>query len=74
MDKAITEKTRQWVAGADVEPDPTCYAIGSAYMQNIRCGCGKRFVTDSGGMLHALRCPKADCMEYQGDDGVWRQA
>lgn len=71
MDNVITEKTRQWASGVDIDPDPTCYAIGSSYAQNIRCGCGERFVTDGKAMFHAMRCPKADRMEYQGKDGVW---
>lgn len=71
MVSAITEKTRQWADGADVEPDPTCCAIGSSYLQNIRCKkCGARFVTDFRSMMHGRECDGE--MQYQQKDGTWK--
>lgn len=69
MEKTITEKTRQWAAGENVDPDPTCYQIGSAFVQNIKCSCGARFVTDGAAMIHAMHCNGT--MKYQTKDGSW---
>lgn len=68
----ISEKTREWVNGADVEPDPTNSRVGNSdvFLQNSRCKCGKRFVTDGAMRVHSLNC--SESIEFQQNDGTWR--
>jgi len=69
----ITENTKAWLNGKDVEPDPTnVQKSPNTFLQNSRCGCGARFITDEMLRIHALR---GNCghyvVHYQQNDGSW---
>lgn len=70
----ISENTRKWVNGENVEPDPTNkQATPNTFLQNSRCECGARFITDETMRIHALHgnCGKYT-VQFQQNDGTWR--